>query len=591
MANSPLVNDNGVLSYTVYCEGKAVGDGFRLVWASVRLDVNRIGKATLKFTARCMPEQKFGESDADTFKPGKKIRLDAGRNGKEAALFEGVVVKLGLELEEQEHALMVVECRDCTFSSTLVRNNRIFEKKKDSEIIQEVMRGYGTVAVDSTDYQHPALVQYYCTDWDFMLSRADANGLLVTVSGGKIMVKKPVTGASAVLKVTYGVDLIDMRGEVSASGQFSGVEAVSWNPGQQVAVKSQAAKPVLNKQGDLEAAELADGGKLLLQTDAPTGVGALKSWADGVALKTGLARFQGTFTFCGSALAVPGCIIELAGLGKRFNGNVFVGMVEHTLKENMWTTTAGMGISPDCITSQPDVVSAPASGWVPGIEGLHIGKVKKLDGDPAKGQRILVELPWLNGGKNELWARLALLYAGNGFGSFFIPEPGDEVVVGFFNHDPAHPVILGSMYSGAQVPPYELAAENKIKAVVTKAKLKIEFDEEKKIIRLVTPGKNTVELDDDGKSIRLADQNKNEVLLSNSGITLTSAKDIILKAKSNIVLDAALKVEVKAKTDVTLDGMNVKATAKTGFAAKGNATAELSASGQTVVKGGIVMIN
>jgi hypothetical protein len=37
--------------------------------------------------------------------------------------------------------------------------------------------------------------------------------------------------------------------------------------------------------------------------------------------------------------------------------------------------------------------------------------------------------------------------------------------------------------------------------------------------------------------------------------------------------------------------MNVNHTANVGFSAKGNATAELSASAQTTVKGGIVMIN
>lgn len=591
MANSPLTNSDGVLSYTVYSEGKNTGDNYRLVSAWVRLEINRIGKAILKFTAGSMPEQKFAESDADVFKPGKKIRLDAGRKGVETTLFEGLVVKLGLELGERDHAVMVVECRDCAFPATLVRKNRIFEKKKDSEVISAVMGAYGKVSVDTTAYQHSSLVQYYCTDWDFMLSRADANGLLVAVSGNNITVKKPAVNTSPILKVTYGVDMIDFRGEVSASDQFQGVEALAWSLKNQELIKKQASSPKLNKQGNLGIADLAEGDKMLLQTDTPLENGALAAWADSIALKTGLARFRGTFSFCGNGSVIPGCIIELSGMGARFNGSVFVGTVEHSLKDDMWTTTVGMGISPDSITSQPDVVIPPASGWVPGIEGLHIGKVKKLDGDPAKEERILVEIPCLSGEKNELWARLALLYAGNGYGSFFIPEPGDEVVVGFFNNDPAYPVVLGSMFSSARPSPYEITAENKMKAFITKSKLKIEFDEEKKIIRVETPAKNIIEVSDDGKCIRLADQNKNEMLLDSSGMTLTSAKDIVLKAKSNIVLDATSKVEIKAKADVALEGMNVKANAKTGFTAKGNATAELSASGQTVVKGGVVMIN
>ncbi len=43
--------------------------------------------------------------------------------------------------------------------------------------------------------------------------------------------------------------------------------------------------------------------------------------------------------------------------------------------------------------------------------------------------------------------------------------------------------------------------------------------------------------------------------------------------------------------DATVKGMNVTCQANTGFTGKGGATAELSAGGQTTVKGGVVMIN
>ena len=89
----------------------------------------------------------------------------------------------------------------------------------------------------------------------------------------------------------------------------------------------------------------------------------------------------------------------------------------------------------------------------------------------------------------------------------------------------------------------------------------------------------------------MTDQNKNQLTLTDQGITLDCAKNIVLKAKGDISLEASGKVEVKAKMDMTLEGMNVNANAKVGFAAKGKATAEVSASGQTTIKGGMVMIN
>ena len=119
----------------------------------------------------------------------------------------------------------------------------------------------------------------------------------------------------------------------------------------------------------------------------------------------------------------------------------------------------------------------------------------------------------------------------------------------------------------------------------------IAYDEEKKVVVISTPGNNLIEINDDYKQIRLVDQHKNEIKMDSRGITLTSSKDIILKAKGNITMDATMKLSGTAKQDISLEGMNVKVQAKIGASVKGNATAELSASGQTTVKGAMVMIN
>ena len=591
MADSPSKNKDRVLACSVYVNGSRLKDTFSLVSASVRLALNRIGKATLKFNAGNMDAQTFDESDDSLFKPGNSIRFDAGDTDKEETLFEGSIIGVRILTGKDFRSYMMVECRDNAYSATQGRKNRIFEKKKDSDIIKDVLKDYGSVDVDATQYQHPTLVQYYCTDWDFALSRADACGLFVFTDGKKIKVKKPEVSGSSVLTVTFGEDIISFDLELTADDLFTKYEAVSWCPKTQKTLKVSAASPSLNRQGDLQPKNIAQGDSLLLQTDAPTEEKALKQWADGQALKAGLARYQGTVSFYGSAKVKPGCLIELKGLGKRFNGNLFVGSVTHIIKNNEWTTEAGAGVPAMNITDETDVVSPMASGFLPGLQGLHTAVVKKLDGDPQKEYRIQVELPWLDGKSKLLWARLAALYATSGKSTFFLPEPGDEVVVGFINADPTHPVVLGSLYGEKHKPPFEFEAKNNTKAIVTREQLRIEFDEEKKVITIATPGKNTVELSDDGKRIRMADQHKNEITMDSGGITLSSAKDIKLKAKGGITMDATSKISGTAKSDISLDGMNVKVQAKVGATVKGNATAEISASGQTTVKGAMVMIN
>lgn len=591
MADSPLKYADRVLAWTVRCNGRALDGSLELVSARIRVELNHIGKATLRFNAGDMDKQSFDEIESDSFKPGTAIRIDAGELNDQKTLFEGFILDTGIRIGKGHRSLMTVECRDNAYSATQVRKNRIFEKKKDSDMIKEALSDYGSVSVDATDYPHPEMVQYYCTDWDFALSRADACGMLILTTGGDIKVFKPKVDASPVLTVTYGNDLIDFDGGLSAGDQFSGYDAVSWNPSEQKSVKESASAPKLNKQGDLEPKNIASDGNMLLQTDAPADGKVLKAWADSMALKAGLSRYHGSFSFYGAAEAVPGCIIELKGLGKRLNGNAFIGSVEHIIENNEWITKAGMGIQSGNITDEPDVVSPPAAGLLPGMEGLHTAVVKKLDGDPLKQCRIQVELPWMDGKEKLLWARLSTLYATGGSGSFWLPEPNDEVLVGFVNNSPSHPVILGSLYGEKHKPPYEYEAKNNKKALVTREKMRIEFDEEKKIITVSTPGKNTVEISDDGKSIRLTDEHKNEITMAKGGITLSSSKDITLKAKGSITMDATSKISGTAKQDVSLEGLNVKVQAKIGATVKGNATAELSASGQTTVKGAMVMIN
>lgn len=591
MADSPSKNKDRVLACSVYVNGNKLKDTFSLVSASVRLALNRIGKATLKFNAGNMDAQTFDESDDALFKPGNPIRLDAGGTDNQDTLFEGSIIGVRILTGKDFRSYMMVECRDCAYPATQGRKNRIIEKQKDSDIINEVLKDYGSVDVDATQYQHPTLVQYYCSDWDFALSRADACGLFVFADGSKIKVKKPEVSGSPVLTVTYGVDITSFDLELTADDQFTQYEAVSWSPKEQKAVKVSASSPSLNKQGDLQPKNLASGDSMLLQTDAPTEEKALKQWADGMALKAGLARYQGTVSFYGSAKVKPGTLIELKGLGKRFNGNLFVGSVTHTIADNEWVTEAGAGVPAMNITDEPDVVSPPASGFLPGLQGLHAAVVKKLDEDPQQEYRIQVELPWLEGKSKLLWARLATMYATNGMGTYFLPEVNDEVLVGFMNADPTHPVILGSLYGAKHKPPFEYEAKNNTKAIVTREQLRIEFDEEKKVITIATPSKNTLEINDEGKSITLTDQHKNEIKMDSGGISLTSAKDITLKAKGSITLDATSKISATAKQDVSLEGTDVKVQAKMGATIKGNLTAELSASGQTTVKGAMVLIN
>ncbi len=597
MTDTPHKSSDGTVRTTIYTDGNPVSTTlFGLISLHIHKEVNRIGRATLVFDAGNMPEQEIPESDDDSFSPGKKILINAGYNEDESPVFEGIVTSHYVVIEENNESYLRIECCDYAYPATQVRKNRIFEKKKDHEAIEAIINEYSdlTPSVNTTSAEHNELVQYYCTDWDFIISRAEANGLIITTEGKDIKIKKPDVSASAKLKVTYGFDLISFKGELIADEQSDGIKATAWDMSKQEIISVEGAQPSLNEQGTDATGDLAKAlgsNKQVCQTELCAGNDALQAWADAQLQRAGLSRIQGYCKFTGNSTVLPGDILELDGLGKRFNGNAFVGRIEHEIKEGNWFTTAGLGIPNTIITEKQDVMAPSASGLLPGIQGLHIGKVVKIDSDPTNEYKIQVAIPILNSDSNTVWARLGNFWASNSYGAFFIPDAGDEVILGFFNEDPRHAVILGSVYSSKQTPPYEPEKENDIRAIYTKSGMKLEFREKDKIITIDTPGKNRLVISDKDKSITLEDQNKNKIEMSSGGILIDSAKEITLKAKTNIVIDAGAGIKQSAKANIEMKGVNIEANANAALTVKGNAKAEISAAGQTVVKGAMVMIN
>lgn len=597
MAERPTNHSDGVVRTTIYSDGSPVNTTlFALISLYIRKEVNRIGRATLVFDAGNMPEGEVPESDDDSFAPGKKILINAGYEDNENPVFEGIVISHHLVIEEGNMSSLRIECCDYAYPATQVRRNRIFEKKKDCEAVKQILGEYPdlTASVENTHSKYNELVQYYCTDWDFILARADANGQLVTTERKEIRIGKPDVNAASKLKVTYGIDLIAFKGELVADEQLNSLKATAWDLAKQEVVTVEGAEPTLNKQGKDTTAGLARAvgdHQQWCQTDLCADKASLQAWADAQLLRTGLSRIQGSCKFTGNHRLLPGDLIELDGLGQRFNGHAFIGWIEHEIKEGEWFTTAGLGLPNTTITRKPDVMSPPAAGLLPGIQGLHIGKVIKTDSDPTNEYKVQVEIPVLDSENKTVWARLSNFWSSRSYGAFFIPDVGDEVVLGFFNNDPCHAVIIGSMYSSKQPPPYEPEKENNIRAILTRSKMKLEFQEKDKIITLETPGKNKIVISDKDKKILLEDQNNNKIEMTPDGILIDSAKEIRIKAQTNILLEAGAGIRQNAKANIEMQGVNIEASASAALTAKGNAKAELSAAGQTVVKGAMVLIN
>jgi len=595
MPTSPLADSADLVSLTILIDGKAIADTYEVVRVRVQREVNRIPSAQIVLNDGNPAQETFEISESNDFVPGKEVEIKAGYQSNDTTIFKGVIVKHSIKIRS-DSSVLVVTCYDKALKLTVGRKSTLFVKQKDSDVLSKLIQNAGLSAtVEATTETHEELPQYYATDWDFMVSRAEVNGKLVVVDDGQVSVKAPAVNGSPGLVVSYGSSLQQLEAEIDARSQMASVTCSAWDFSQQQVASGNSQEPGANQQGNLTGKKLAEVLNVSdygLQTPVPLTADALKGWANARLLKSRLARIRGTVSFQGNATVKPGELIQLEGLGARFNGNAFIASVTHTIEEGDWVTQLGFGLSPRWFAEEQDDIEAPlTSGLLPGIQGLHIATVKQIDQDPDGQTRICVTAPLLDKGTDGIWARFASGYATNNAGIFILPEIDDEVVLGFLNDDPRFPVVLGSLYSSKHTPPFTPDANNTNKAIVTKAQVKIHIDDQKKILVIQTPGGQIVTLSDEDNSITLQDSNSNKITLSSSGIALDSPKDISLKASGNVKIEASMGVNVKAGTSLDMQGLSVSAKADTEFSAQGQASSQLTSSGQVTVQGAIVMIN
>lgn len=576
----PASQPMDLVTVTVLIEGTAVPQTVQVHSYAVSKAVNSIATARLVIVDGDPAAEDFPYSTSGDYLPGKKIEIKAGYHSDEETIFKGIIIRHGINVSPSGNTL-VLDCKDEAVKMTVGRKNAYFYEKKDSEIISEIGGNYGGLTIDAeaTSAKHKEMVQYYCTDWDFVVSRAEQNGMLVFNDDGKVTVAKPDPGAEPVLKLRFGATILSFSAEMDARHQFKSVKGVGWSQADQALLEVDGATPSLTEAGNLSASTLADVVGIdpyLVQHGGSITDVELQAWADATYMRGQLAKVQGMVRFHGIDTVKPGTVLEIGGMGDRFNGKVFVAGVLHELLNGTWETTVEFGLSPKWFSRKyPDIMDLPAGGLLPGIHGLHVGKVVALEGDPDGEERIQVRLPTISPSDDGIWSRLATLDAGNNRGWVFRPEIDDEVVVGFMNADPRFPVVLGHLHSSKSPSPIPASDDNHEKGLITRSEMKLVFDDDKKVITIETPGGNKIVLSDDEGGITVEDQNGNKMVMSSDGINLESPGAI----------------SIKASKDLSLEGMNVNIKASAQLKAEGSAGAELSTGAVCTVKGSLVQIN
>ncbi|MFD0861156.1 phage baseplate assembly protein V, partial [Sungkyunkwania multivorans] len=123
-------------------------------------------------------------------------------------------------------------------------------------------------------------------------------------------------------------------------------------------------------------------------------------------------------------------------------------------------------------------------------------------------------------------------HAGGEKGFHFIPEVGEEVLVGFEGGNAERPFVMGALYTGSNSPGGWKTEKNDIKAIRTRSGHTLSFS------------------DEDGKeSITISDKNGNTIILD------TAEKGIVINAPETITM-ASKEINIQASETINIEGTN-----------------------------------
>ncbi len=193
--------------------------------------------------------------------------------------------------------------------------------------------------------------------------------------------------------------------------------------------------------------------------------------------------------------------------------------------------------------------------------GAYTAIVDAVGDDDHPGE-VRLRFHWFDPQMSTEWCRICNLYAGNGYGSVWHPEEGDEVLVMFIQGDMRWPIVLGGLYNGVDVPPTARSSSLDQKMFRTKGghELLMDDTDDQKRIRLTTDGGHVVELDDEGQKLDVTSSGGHQVSLDDSGGKVA----VQTSGGHSITLDdngSKVTVQTSGGQSITLESGSIKITA------------------------------
>ena len=465
---------------------------------------------------------------------GKKISLSYWQYGSENQVFSGIVTGLK-NRKESGYGKLVITGHSPSILLENGRADRSFEQLSLSQIVKEIGVNYpqeGKIHAEEQELNVrrvlPYTVQSQESDFGFIQRLATRYGEYFYYNGKELIFGNK---AEPILELSEGRELIELEFELGLRAQgFSGL-AYDAEKGESIQHNAQEVQTEW-KENALQAVAVQASKQLFGNAPKSVFSGSEKSQELEEMLLKEKENRESLIWVRGrsrDSRLKNGSRAKLTDINGRAMETYRIVEIRHYYNGDEYYNEF-VGVS--------DVLHPPYqdSGAFPKSHE-QMGRVVE-NADPLGLGRVRVQMMWQEAGSEKTpWIRLLQPHSGSGKGFYFVPEIGEEVLVGFQGGNAEKPYVIGTQYNGKEKSGYA-DKENNIKAVHTRSGHKLVFTED--------------------ESILITDKSGNEILLDTKGsnITITAPETMTLNAKNlniNVSQNMTTNVGNNMITNVTND--------------------------------------
>ena len=464
---------------------------------------------------------------------GKKINLSYWQYGSENQVFSGIVTGLK-NRKESGYGKLVITGHSPSILLENGRADRSFEQLSLSQIVKEISVNYpqeGKIHAEEQELNVrrvlPYTVQSQESDFGFIQRLATRYGEYFYYNGKELIFGNK---AEPVLELSEGRELIELEFELGLRAQgFSGL-AYDAEKGESIQHNAQEVQAEW-KENALQAVAVQASKQLFGNVPKSVFSGSEKSQELEEMLLKEKENRESLIWVRGrsrDSRLKNGSRAKLTDINGRAMETYRIVEIRHYYNGNEYYNEF-VGVS--------DVLHPPYqdSGAFPKSHE-QMGRVVE-NADPLGLGRVRVQMMWQEAGSEKTpWIRLLQPHSGSGKGFYFVPEIGEEVLVGFQGGNAEKPYVIGTQYNGKEKSGYA-DKENNIKAVHTRSGNRLLLNDETGDVSLESQK---------GQTIAIFYGNGNIEIKAPENITLSAGKSINLQAGQNITTTAGMNISASA---------------------------------------------